>query len=94
MVWWVWCLVLFGVSGWSGGSGLFFVLFFEMEKGPMWLFFLIFLSCFVDFWSLEDFFDDFGVLGSSLDAFGAGGVQGGDLVELIRSVGPLWLRCF
>ena len=35
------------------------------------------------------FFWDFGVLGSSLDVFGAGGVQGGDLVEMIRSIGPL-----
>ena len=31
------------------------------------------------------FFGDFGVLGSSLDAFGARGVQGGDLVEIVRS---------
>ena len=28
----------FGVSGWFGGSGLFFVVcFFEMEKDPMWV---------------------------------------------------------
>ena len=36
-----------------------------------------------------NFFGDFGVLGSSLEVFGARGVQGGDPVELIRSVGPL-----
>ena len=35
------------------------------------------------------FFDDFGVLGSSLDVFGARGVQGGDPVEIYRSIGPL-----
>ena len=31
------------------------------------------------------FFGDFGVLGSSLDVFGARGVQGGDSVEMFRS---------
>ena len=36
------------------------------------------------------FFGDFGVLGSSLDVFGARGVQGGDVVEMFRSSGPLW----
>ena len=35
------------------------------------------------------FFGDFGVLGSSLDVFGARGVQGADLVEIVRSSGPL-----
>ena len=42
--------------------------------------------CFFDvFWSLEIICSIIlGVLGSSLDVFGAWGVQGGDLVELIR----------
>ena len=79
------------MSGWSGGSGLFFVLFFEMEKGPMWVFFSHFFV--FSRWILElggHFFDDFGVLGSSLDVFGARGVQGGDPVEIYRSIGPLF----
>ena len=65
------------MSGWPGGSGLFFVLFFEMQKGPMWV---IVSHCFVFFRRFLElgghFFGDFGVLGSSLDAFGAWGGPG------------------
>ena len=68
----------FGVSGWFGGSSLFlFVCIFEMEKDPMWVFFFIFVLFFHGFLELGDhFFGDFGVLGSSLDAFGARGGPG------------------
>ena len=79
------------MSGWSGGSGLFFVLFFEMQKGPMWVIFYHLFVIVRRFLELGGhFFGDFGVLGSSLDVFGAGGVQGGDLVEIRRSIGPLF----
>ena len=81
------------MSGWSGGSGLFFVLFFEMEKGPMWMFFLIVLSCFVDFWSLEVTFSVILVsLGRLWTRLVPGGVQGADLVEIVRSSGLFWLH--
>ena len=77
------------MSGWSGGSGLFFVLFDEMQKGPMWVCFSHLFVLFRRFLELGGhFFGDFGVLGLSLDVFGARGVQGGDPVEMIRSIGP------
>ena len=60
------------MSGWSGGSGLFFVLFFEMQKGPMWVIVSHLFVMFRRYLELGGhFFGDFGVLGSSLDAFGA-----------------------
>ena len=77
---------------WFGGSGVlcglvclvglvglvcFFCLFFEMEKDPIGDVFSHFLKFFHGFLELRGhFFGDFGVLGSSLDAFGARGGPG------------------
>ena len=53
------------------------VLFFEMEKGPMWVMFSQLFCVFsLIFGAWRSFFDDFGVLGSSLDVFGAEGGPG------------------
>ena len=60
-----------------GVVGLFFLFFSLLEKDPTWVFFIIFVSFFHGLLELGgNFFGDFGVRGSSLDAFGARGGPG------------------
>ena len=76
LVWWVWFVFLF---------------FFLMEKDPIWVFFFHIVLCFfVVCWSLEVTVSVILVsLGRLWTCLVPGGVQGGDLVEMIRSIGPL-----
>ena len=77
------------MSGWFGGSGLFFVCFFKMEKDPMWLI-VSPLFFFMDCWSSEVTFSVMLVsLGRLWTCLVPGGVQGADVVEIPLSIGPL-----
>ena len=98
------------MSGWSGGSGLFLLLcFLKWKRVQCGCLFLICLSLFVNCWSLEVTCSVILVsLGRLWTRLVPGGVQGADLVEIVRSSGallaPFWshfwsktvmcLRCF
>ena len=92
LVSWVCCLVLFWCV-WLVWWVCFLLFFLYLERILCGCFFFICFSFFHGLLELGGhFFGDFGVLGSSLDAFGARGVQGADLVEIVRSTEAFWLH--
>ena len=74
-----------------GVVGLFFCCFFSLlEKDPMWVFFSYVFRFFMDVWSLEVTFSVILVsLGRLWTCLVPGGGPGADVVEMIRSIGPL-----
>ena len=79
----------FGVSGWFGGSGFLFLFVFLKWKRIQQVVFHMCWSLFMDFWSLEITFGEIFVsLGRLWTRLVPGGVQGADLVEIVRPMSP------
>ena len=79
------------MSGWCGGSSFFVMFFYLIENYHRWFCFFIFLEFVHGFLELGGhFFCDFGVLGSSLDVFGAR--RETTLWKYTAPFEPLWLH--
>ena len=85
-------LFCFGVSGWCGGF-VFYCFFFTWKGSYGGVFFSYLFCFFMDVWSLEVTFSVILVsLGRLWTRLVPGGVQGADLVEIVRSTEPFWLH--
>ena len=79
------------MSGWCGGV-VFYGFFLYLKRILRGCVVFIFFG-FMDFWSLEVTFSVILVsLGRLWTRLVPGGVQGADLVEIVRSTEPFWLH--